>query len=352
MRPVIGESNIERYFYRLSHISSVQSLFMNNILTITFSPCIDRSFSVPELVAEKKLRSSIPKTEPGGGGLNVARVLTRLGANAIALYPSGGYTGKALDQLMADERVSAISVQTQNETRENIMVIETSTNRQFRFIMPPTSLSEKEVERILKCIEEVKETDFIVVSGSLPSGITPVSFSQINAIAGGRNAKLIVDTSGDMLKHAVDQGVFLIKPNVSELAYLAGKESLSVDEIAYEAKQIIKTGKCEIIVVSMGAAGAMLVTKDKTIPIMPPAVEIKSTVGAGDSMVAGIVFALSRTEDIETAVQYGVACGTAATLTSGTELCHKEDVEKLFDQIRLSPGSVLNADTVSSMKGY
>ena len=167
---------------------------MYNILTITFSPCLDKSFSVAELVAEKKLRSSIPKTEPGGGGINVARVLTRLGANAITLYPSGGYTGKALDQLMADERVPAISIQTQNETRENIIVLETSTNRQFRFTMPPTSLSEKEVESILKCIEQVEETDFIVVSGGLPSGITPVSFSYINAIAGIRNAKLIVDT--------------------------------------------------------------------------------------------------------------------------------------------------------------
>ena len=325
---------------------------MYNILTITFSPCLDKSFSVAELVAEKKLRSSIPKTEPGGGGINVARVLTRLGANAIAVYPSGGYTGKALDQLMADERVPAISVQTQNETRENIIVLETSTNRQFRFTMPPTSLSEKEIESILKCIEQVKETDFIVVSGGLPSGITPVSFSYINAIAGIRNAKLIVDTSGEMLKHAVDQGVFLIKPNISELAHLVGKESLSMDEIAHEAKQIIRTKKCEVIVVSIGAAGAILVTKDKTIPIAPPAVEIKSTVGAGDSMVAGIVFALSRGKNIETAVQYGVACGTATTLTSGTELCHKEDVEKLFDQIRLLPGSVSNADATSSIRCY
>lgn len=310
---------------------------MYNILTVTFSPCLDKSFSVAELVAEKKLRSSNPKTEPGGGGVNVARVLTRLGAGAIALYPSGGHAGKALDQLMAYEKVPAISVETKNETRENITVLETSTNRQFRFTMPAISLSENEVERILEHIEQVKGPDFIVVSGSLPPGISPLLFSQINAVADRKKAKLIVDTSGEMLKQAVDAGVYLIKPNISELAYLVGKGSLSVDEIACEARHIIETKRCEIIVASMGAAGAMLVTKDKTIPIMPPAVEVKSTVGAGDSMVAGIVFALSRGKDIETAVQYGVACGTATTLTSGTELCHKEDVEKLFDQIRLSP---------------
>jgi 6-phosphofructokinase 2 len=311
---------------------------MDNILTITFSPCIDKSFSVAELLAEKKLRTSSPKIEPGGGGINVARVLTRLGAYAIALYPTGGYTGQALDELIAKEQITAIPVKTQNETRENIIVLETSTNRQFRFTMPATSLTEKEVVRILEHIERLKKLDFIVVSGSLPTAILPHLFSQINAIATRKKARLIVDTSGETLKHAVDVGVYLIKPNVSELACLAGKESLSANEIVYEAKRIIKTRKCEIIVVSMGAAGALLVTKDRTVPIVPPAVEVQSTVGAGDSMVAGITFALSRGKDIETAVQYGVACGTATTLNSGTELCHVDDVERLFNQMCLSRG--------------
>ena len=325
---------------------------MHSILTITFSPCIDKSFSVAELLAERKLRSSIPKMEPGGGGINVARVLTRLGAKVIALYPSGGYTGQAFDELLAKEQVAAIPVKTQNETRENIIVLETSTNKQFRFTMPATSLTEKEIERILERVERLKKLDFIVVSGSLPSAISPLVFSQINATAARKEAKLIVDTSGEMLKHAVDMGVYLIKPNISELACLAGKESVSANEIVCDAKRIIRTKKCEVIVVSMGAAGAMLITKEDTIPIMPPAVEVQSTVGAGDSMVAGIVFALSRGKNIETSVQYGVACGTATTLNGGTELCHVEDVERLFDQIRLSPRAELNSDTLDCVKPH
>jgi len=306
---------------------------MSTILTITFSPCVDKSFSIPELIPEKKLRTSIPKTEPGGGGINVARVLARLGTNAIALYPSGGYTGQALDELIAKEHIPAIPVKTRNETRENVIVLETSTNKQFRFTMPATSLSEKEIERLLESIEHVKKLDFIVVSGSLPAGIAPNIFSRI-AIVGKKKAKLVVDTSGEGLKYAVDQGVYLIKPNISELAYLAGKEYLHTNEIVHHAKSIIKTKNCEIIVVSLNAAGAMLVTKNAAIAITPPAVKVKSTVGAGDSMVAGIVFALSRGDNIETASQYGVACGTAATLNAGTELCHKKDVEALFNQIR------------------
>ena len=155
---------------------------MSNILTLTFSPCIDKSFSIPELIPEKKLRTSIPKTEPGGGGINVARVLARLGTNAIALYPSGGYTGQALDELIAKEHIPAIPVKTRNETRENVIVLETSTNKQFRFTMPATSLSEKEIERLLESIEHVKKPDFIVVSGSLPAGIAPNIFSRIARI--------------------------------------------------------------------------------------------------------------------------------------------------------------------------
>ncbi|HZJ61301.1 MAG TPA: 1-phosphofructokinase family hexose kinase [Chitinophagaceae bacterium] len=306
---------------------------MSTILTITFSPCVDKSFSIPELIPEKKLRTSIPKTEPGGGGINVARVLARLGTNAIALYPSGGYTGQALDELIAKEHIPAIPVKTRNETRENVIVLETSTNKQFRFTMPATSLSEKEIERLLESIEHVKKLDFIVVSGSLPAGIAPNIFSRI-AIVGKKKAKLVVDTSGEGLKYAVDQGVYLIKPNISELAYLAGKEYLHTNEIVHHAKSIIKTKNCEIIVVSLNAAGAVLITKNATIAVTPPAVKVKSTVGAGDSMVAGMVFALSRGDDIETASQYGVACGTAATLNAGTELCHKKDVEVLFNQIR------------------
>jgi 6-phosphofructokinase 2 len=306
---------------------------MSTILTITFSPCVDKSFSIPELIPEKKLRTSIPKTEPGGGGINVARVLARLGTNAIALYPSGGYTGQALDELIAKEHIPAIPVKTRNETRENVIVLETSTNKQFRFTMPATSLSEKEIERLLESIEHVKKLDFIVVSGSLPAGIAPNIFSRI-AIVGKKKAKLVVDTSGEGLKYAVDQGVYLIKPNISELAYLAGKEYLHTNEIVHHAKSIIKTKNCEIIVVSLNAAGAVLVTKNATVAVTPPAVKVRSTVGAGDSMVAGMVFALSRGDDIETASQFGVACGTAATLNAGTELCHKKDVEVLFNQIR------------------
>jgi 6-phosphofructokinase 2 len=208
--------------------------------------------------------------------------------------------------------------------------------------MPVPALNEKELEKIIERIKEIEKLDFIVISGSISADISSKIFSQLDLISRKKKAKLIVDTSGEALKCAVDHGVYLIKPNISELAYIAGKEYLRADEIVYQAKNIIRTKNCEIIVVSLNAEGAMLVTNDKAIPVVAPAVKVKSTVGAGDSMVAGVVFALSTGNDIETATQYGVACGTAATLNAGTELCYKKDVEDLFDEIRSLPKSAAN----------
>ena len=158
----------------------------------------------------------------------------------------------------------------------------------------------------------------------------------IAEIAITKKAKLIVDTSGEALKDAVDKSVFLIKPNLGELSFLVGKEYLNPGEISLAAKQIIEKGKCEAVVVSMGAEGALLVTKNIERKIGPPIVQRKSTVGAGDSMVAGIVFSLQKGESLENAVAFGVACGTAATMNTGTELCNPVDVKKTYPLLKIS----------------
>lgn len=304
-----------------------------NIITVTFSPCIDKSASVEKLIPEKKLRCSMPKLEPGGGGINVARAIKKLGGEATAIYPSGGYTGKFFDKLLENEGVPSVVIETENETRENIVVLEESTNQQFRFGMPGTVLKEKEWQDILDAIDQIKDVKFIVVSGSLPPGVPKNVFARIGAIAKNKKAKFIADTSGDPLKYAVDEGVYLIKPNLGELSSLAGKEYLQDDEIAGVAREIINKGKCEAIIVSMGKRGAMLVTKDIIKTISSPPAKKKSTVGAGDSMVAGIVLGLSQNKSLIEAAQYGVACGTAATMNPGTELCKKEDADLLYQKI-------------------
>lgn len=307
---------------------------MSKIITITFSPCIDKSTSIPELIPEKKLLCSSPKLEPGGGGINVARALKKLGQDAIAIFPSGGYTGKYFNHLMEAENISSKIIEIENETRENIIVLDESINSQYRFGMPGTELSEKEWKKCLLAVEEINDIGYIVASGSLPPGVPVNIYARLAEIAKQKKARLIVDTSGEALKEAAERGVYLLKPNLGELSFLAGKAKLEPGDIIEVSQQVIAKGMCEVIVISMGMAGAHFITKDIVEVIKAPQVNRQSTVGAGDSMVAGIVYFLCSGKSLPEAVQFGVACGTAATMNPGSELCKKEDAYALFNLIQ------------------
>lgn len=306
---------------------------MPGILTITFSPCIDRSASVASLIPEKKLTCSRHKLEPGGGGVNVARAIKKLGGEVIAIYPAGGYTGMHFNKLLAQENVPAIIVETIEETRENFIILDETTNNQYRFGMPANPMSETEWRHMLSAVSDLNNIEFIVISGSLPPGVPTDIFGQIASIAKAKNVKLVVDTSGEPLKYAVEKGVFLLKPNLRELSGLSGKDLETEDDITEYSRQLIHSGKVKIVMVSMGEKGALLVTANTKKLITPPPAKKRSTVGAGDSMVAGMVLALSRGMEVEEAATYGVACGTAATLNPGTELCRKEDADRFFEQL-------------------
>lgn len=307
---------------------------MSSIITITFNPAIDKSTSVALLIPEKKLKCTTPVFEPGGGGINVARAIKKLGGEATAVYMAGGYTGKAFIELLTKELVQSIVIETAGNTRENLIVAEMASNQQYRFGMPGPHILEHEWKECLTAIEKINGAEYIVASGSLPKGVPTDIFARIAAIARNKKAKFIVDTSGEALKQAVNEGVYLIKPNLGELSSLAGKEELNIELVVDVARTIIEKGNCEVVVVSMGSAGAMLVTKEMAQQIIPPAVIRKSTVGAGDSMVAGMVLSLSRNKSLIETVQYGVAAGTAATMNPGTELCRLEDAEHLYNLIK------------------
>jgi 6-phosphofructokinase 2 len=304
------------------------------IVTITLNPCIDKSTSVSGLIPEKKLRCAAPKFEPGGGGINVARAIKKLGGDATAIYFAGGYSGKFLQTLLSREEIDSLVIETNSHTRENLIVVDESANAQYRFGMPGSEITAPEWEVCLHQLERMKDATFIVASGSLSPGIPTDIFGRIAGIAKKLHAKFIVDTSGEALQQAIKEGVYLIKPNLNELASLAGKKQLSKDDIIKEARTIITSGGCEVMVVSLGAEGALLITKDKAVQFIPPAVERKSTVGAGDSMVAGIVLSLHQNKPIEEAVRYGVTCGTAATMNAGTELCKLTDVQQLAPEVK------------------
>jgi 6-phosphofructokinase 2 len=304
------------------------------IVTITMNPAVDKSTSANKLVPEKKLRCTEMITEAGGGGINVSKAIKELGGESLAVFPSGGMNGQLIESYLKEKKINYKTIPVKQETRENIVVRETDTNAQYRFVMPGAALSEQEAQACIELIQQLKPVpSFIVASGSLPPGLPEHFFGQLATVAKKLKAKYIIDTSGKPLELAAKEGVYLLKPNLSELCSLVGKEHLELNEVDDAAMEVIREGRCEVMVVSMGPSGALLVTKDTREHVPTPTVKKQSTVGAGDSMVAGMVWKLSQGKSLKEIVRFGVACGTAATMNPGTQLFKEEDVHRLHQWI-------------------
>jgi 6-phosphofructokinase 2 len=172
-----------------------------------------------------------------------------------------------------------------------------------------------------------------VASGSLPPGVPADFYAQAARVGKNRGAKVIIDASGEVLEEVLKEGVYLIKPNVREFRGLVGEDIKEESQIKAEAKKMVKSGRCEVLVISLGAAGALMVSEEFADRILPPTVPIVSKVGAGDSMVAGIVLSLARGKPLRESVLFGVATGTAAVMTPGTELCRREEAERLYESM-------------------
>lgn len=306
-----------------------------SVLTITLNPSLDKSSSVENIVPEKKLRCSSPKHEPGGGGINVSRALKRLGINSTAFFTSGGSTGIMLEELLKLEELNIETIRVNGATRENLAVVETSTNQQYRFGFPGQPVRTEEQQKILDFAEHFYPLpDYVVISGSLPSGVQAQFISLLISMYKLKGSRVVVDTSGDSLKAAVEEGVFLLKPNLGELASLVGKDALEDADVDAAAKAIIAQGKASLVIVSLGARGAILYSEKEKIQMAPPVVKVRSIVGAGDSMVAGILSVLVKQGPIDEILRMGIACGSATTMAEGSALFAKKDVDRLLNKIR------------------
>jgi 6-phosphofructokinase 2 len=310
---------------------------MNKIITLTLNPCIDKTIWIDQLIPEKKLKAKHPEDEPGGGGINVSRAIHYLEEKSTAIYFSGSYNGQYLNKLIQAESIDFIDVAIADNTRMNIMLIDESNLLEYRIGIEGPQITEQEINNLLAIIEQQKDYDFFVVSGSLPPTVPPNFYAKIAKIVEANNAKLIVDTSGTALQETIKERVYLLKPNLNELSLLCGiSESASIKEIIAATQQLLSTINCNIIVVSLGKNGAVLVTNTAFHHILPPSIKVKSTVGAGDCMVAGLTLALSKNKSLKEVLQFGIACGSAATLYSGKGLCKKKDVEMLYHQIAIN----------------
>ncbi|MBU2062110.1 MAG: 1-phosphofructokinase family hexose kinase [Bacteroidetes bacterium] len=303
------------------------------ITTVTVNPALDKSTHLRGLVPEQKIRCDAPRYDAGGGGINVSKAIARLNGESLALFTAGGPTGEMIKELLLKEGIKVDPITVQNWTRESFVAVDDNTNSQYRFGFPGAALSESEKEKVLEKVKAIA-TDYLVLSGSLNEGLPTDFYKQIAEIAKESNIKVIVDTSGESLQKVLETNVYLIKPNVGELAKLVGVDRLEMEEVNDAAKKIIAQGSAEIIVVSLGPQGAALITKDSYDYVPAPNVAKKSTVGAGDSMVGGMVWALSQNKSLQEVLRWGVACGSAATMNEGTQLFKIEDANRLFEWLK------------------
>jgi 6-phosphofructokinase 2 len=309
---------------------------MTKIATLTLNPAVDISVEVERIEPIHKLRCISAKREAGGGGINVARVVSRLDGDVVAIYAAGGAIGELLRTLVAQESVPSLTVPIAEESRENFAAFEKESGQQYRFVVPGPRLSEPEWRACLDALATLDaRPEFIVASGSLPPGVPDAVYEEVAKVAKAKDAKFILDSSGAALKAALAEGAYLIKPNLRELRTLVGEHLEGKAAWVEACRKLVNANQAQVVALTLGDQGALLVTSEqawfaKAVPVKPV-----SAIGAGDSFLGALVWALSSGRCLEDALRYGVAAGSSALLTPGTSLCRREDVERLVGDIKL-----------------
>lgn len=306
---------------------------MKPIVTLTVNPAIDVSCVADEVVPVRKIRTHDERYDPGGGGINVARVVKEMGGEAVAFYMAGGYTGQALETMIERRRLAAVRVPILGLTRVSQTVYESSTGEEFRFTPEGPEIREAEWRNCLDVLAVV-DCDHLVASGSLARGMPADFYARVAQVVKRRGARLVLDSSGAALHWALEEGVYLVKPSRRELENLLGRKAQTPADEEALARELVERGRAEVVALTLGAHGAVLATADGVLRLESPKVETKSAVGAGDSFVGAMVWALGQGRAIAEAFAYGIAAGAATALTTGTELCRREDVERLVQQVR------------------
>jgi 6-phosphofructokinase 2 len=305
-----------------------------DITTLTLNPALDKSAQVDQFVPEQKLKCHSIQYQAGGGGVNISRVLHTLQVKNKCIFTSGGDTGLYLKNLLVKENIDLKTIAVNSWTRENLSIVDTKTELQYRFGMPGNDLNTSDIELIkTELTNEVKNNSILVLSGSLSEKTPSNLYATLLKMLAGKNVKVVIDTSGQALIETLKENVYLVKPNQRELAQLAGKEFLSKNEQEDFAMELINSKKAKLVVVSMGARGAFLASSEGVFYKSAPSVKVKSTIGAGDSMVAGMVYAIQQGLSSEEILKWGVVCGVATTMTEGTNLASQENINKVLELI-------------------
>ena len=306
---------------------------MERVVTLTLNPAIDSACEADKVFPTHKVRTFGERYDPGGGGINVARVLARLNVPVEAAYLSGGATGALLDELLAHEPFPCRQVPIHDHTRMSLAVFERETGREFRFVPEGPLVRTGEWQAALDLCDTL-DAEWLVASGSLPRGVPDDFLVQLRDRVAPRGIRLVVDCSGEGLAQAIAAGgLFLIKPSHGEFEALVGRRLPSADEIGAAALALVHAGKAQYIAVTLGHEGAVMAHADGAHLLPAPKVAVQSATGAGDSFLAGILHGFLRGESPVDAFRRGVAAGSAAVLTPGTDLCRPEDIERLLREM-------------------
>lgn len=300
------------------------------IATLTMNPTIDLAYEVDRMVPAHKIRTTREYANPGGGGINIARVFARLGGQVRCLYLSGGPTGAALDGLLDLHQLVRTRVPIAGHTRVAMTTLETATGAEYRITPAGPEVREAEWRAALAWIDTIP-CGYFVASGSLPHGVPDDFYAQVARIMQLRGVPMVLDTSGEALRASVSHGgIDVIKPSWSELETLAGTALPSRADVARAAMEIVTAGKARLVAVTLGDQGALLARAAGVFDCLALQVVARSTVGAGDSFLAAMVFGLTMGRSDDDAFRLGLAAGTAAVLNPGTDLAHPADIARLY----------------------
>lgn len=305
---------------------------MKSVLAVALNPAVDFSGEADAVQHTRKVRTKNDRIDPGGGGINVARVVSMLGGDAEALFLAGGDMGALLERLLRERDVRYRALPMAGQTRVSFTVRDRSTDREYRFVPKGPSVR---VEETRACLDAVAAHggDYVVASGSLPDGCPPDIYVHMAELSAARGTRFVLDSSGEGLRTTLERArVFLVKPSIGELEQFAGRR-LGEDDVHRVARDLVARGAAELVAVTMGAGGALLASAEGVLRLPAIHVSQRSAVGAGDSFLGAMVWALSEGWPVVDAFRFGVAAGAAAVMTPGTELCRREDATALFESM-------------------
>jgi 6-phosphofructokinase 2 len=314
----------------------VEAASLPQLVTLTMGPAIDVSTAVERVVPAHKLRCDRVRRDPGGGGVNVARVAARLGLRVTAIYPAGGHGGRLLRRLIEAEGIESAAVAAAGETRHNFAVFERESGEQFRFLLPAEPLRPRDWRSCLASLAKVgPNADFVCASGSLPPGVPDDFYARVARLVAGWGGNFALDTSGPALQAGIEAPVRLIKPSLNEMRALMG-EALDGEAARVNAcRALIARGNVAAVALTLGPDGALLVTRDAAWRAAPLPIRPLSTVGAGDSFFGAMLSALAEGMTLEDAFRRGVAGGTAALLAAGTGLAEPAELNRLLPMVAI-----------------